>query len=211
MRSSRIDSSSQWVVVYSKVNRLPRLQEWIQYSFWYLLYWTKWASAVAYGWSLWSGAILTDLWCCEGDTHCQMWYSMDITENLKWTLAHWQPISILWYHVAWIITQPNQFQAFGIDIDNLFDSSQELRMDCSEVFYAFDTTDTVVPFKSRRPTDWEIKQLLQIYISGDQWNPTDNGIFPECKTWEQMEMHTIKSLTSGMMKHDMQALRLEQA
>ena len=85
-------------------------------------------------------------------------------------------------------------------------------MDCGEVFVPFDTMGTVIHIKSRAPTDWEIKHLPQIsYTSGDQWSPTDNDIFRECKTQEQMEMCTIKSLTSWMTNHDMRALRLEQA
>ena len=55
-------------------------------------------------------------------------------------------------------------------------------MDCSEVFVPLDTTGTVVHFELRVLMDWEIKHLLWIYISGDQWNPMDNNIFPECKT-----------------------------
>ena len=107
---------------------------------------------------------------------------------------------------------PNQFQAFGIEVnDNPFDSLYELRMDFGEVFVPFNTMGTVVHFKLRAPMDKEIKHLPWISISGDQWNPTDNSIFPEHKTWEQIEIHTIKSLTSGMTKCDVKALRLAQA
>ena len=43
------------------------------------------------------------------------------------------------------LLNPNQFQAFGIDAnDNPFDSLQELRIDCSEVFVPFDTQSFIL-------------------------------------------------------------------
>ena len=75
-----------------------------------------------------------------------------------------------------------------------------LVIDCGKVFIPLITMGTVVYFDSRVPTDWEIKHLPKIYLSGDEWDPTDDGVFLGHKCREHVEMQTIKSLTSGMMK-----------
>ena len=64
-------------------------------------------------------------------------------------------------------------------------------MDCGEVFLSFDTTGTIIHFESQALMDWEIKHLPHIYVLSDQWNPSNDTIFPECKTREQVEMQTI--------------------
>ena len=105
------------------------------------------------------------------------------------------------------LLNPNQFQVHSIEVnDNPFDTTQELGMECDKVFVPFETTGTIVRFELRVLTDWEIKHLLCVYISGDQWNPSNDTIFPECKTQEQAKMWTIWSLTSGMVKQEVWAL-----
>ena len=81
-----------------------------------------------------------------------------------------------------LLLNPNQFRAYSIEVnDNPSDISQELGMDCGEVFLCFDTTGTIVHLESQAPTGWEIKHLPHIYISSDQWTPSDDTMFPECK------------------------------
>ena len=52
----------------------------------------------------------------------------------------------------------------------------------------FDTKGTLVYFELRVPTNWEIKHLRHIYITGDRWNLMSDGVFPAGKSQEQMEM-----------------------
>ena len=75
---------------------------------------------------------------------------------------------------------------------------RELGMDCSDVFIPFETMGTVVHFKMRLLTDWEIKHLPRIYITDDYCDLSDEFIFPGQKSRNEVEMQTIKSLMSGM-------------
>jgi len=109
------------------------------------------------------------------------------------------------------LLNPNQLHAFGIGVNNNpFEKSQDLGMDCGELFIPFDTTGTVVHFELRVPTDWEIKHLPRIYITGNHWDPTDECLFPEQRNCEYAKMQTIKSLTSGMTKQNIMSLKLQQ-
>ena len=61
------------------------------------------------------------------------------------------------------------------------------------------------------PTDWEIKHLLKIYLTNDEWNPLDESVFLMHSTQEQMELHQIQSLTVGMTKAQIMSLQLQQS
>jgi hypothetical protein len=75
---------------------------------------------------------------------------------------------------------------FGINSDN--------------TFIPFDTTGTVMHFELRVPTKWEKTHLPIILITGKQWNPLEETLRPKRQSRESIEMHTIKSLTSGMTR-----------
>jgi len=110
------------------------------------------------------------------------------------------------------LLNPNQLRAFGIGVnDNPFDESQDIGIDCGDEFIPLRTIGTNVYFESRVPTDWEVKHLPRIYITSDHWDPTDDSTFPEQKSREQIEMQTIKSMTSGMSRRNVMSLRMQQA
>ena len=72
----------------------------------------------------------------------------------------------------------NQIHAFGIDIqDNPFDPHQELGMNCDDIFILFSTTWMIVHLETRAPTDWEIKHLPIIFLTGDEWDPSSDDIY----------------------------------
>jgi len=99
------------------------------------------------------------------------------------------------------LLNPNQLRAFGVEVyDNPFDESQDIGMDCRDIFIPLHTIVSNVYFESRVPTDWEVKHLPRIYITSDHWDPTDDCILPECKSRKHVKMHAIKSMTSGMTR-----------
>jgi hypothetical protein len=69
----------------------------------------------------------------------------------------------------------------------------------------------IVHFESRVPTEWEMKHLPMILLTGDQWDPLDESMNPERKSHEYMEMRTIQSLTSGMTRHKIMSLKRNEA
>ena len=110
------------------------------------------------------------------------------------------------------LLNPNQIRAFDVDVnDNPFDATNSIGMDCEDAFALFEMMGTMVYFELRVPTDWEIKHLPQIHITGNTWNPMDDSIFPAGKSWEQAELQTIKSLTSGMTRQQLSTLQVEWA
>jgi hypothetical protein len=94
------------------------------------------------------------------------------------------------------LLNPNQLHTFGVDVnDNPFDLSQNLGIQCDEGFIPCVMRGTIVHFEMHVPTDWELKHLPIILITGDEWDPNDESMYPEQKSCEYQEMQTIQSLT----------------
>ena len=99
------------------------------------------------------------------------------------------------------LLNPNQIRAYNIEVNgNPFNEMDPIGMDCDDIYVPFDAKGTLVYFELRVPMDWEIKHLSHIHITGNRWNPMNDGVFPAGKSQEQMEMQMIKSLTSGMTR-----------
>ncbi len=110
------------------------------------------------------------------------------------------------------LLNPNQIHAFGVDVnDNPFDLKQDLGIQCNEAFIPCDTIRTIVHFESRVPTEWEMKHLPMVLLTGDQWDPSDELMYPEQKSREYMEMRTIQLLTSGMTRRKIMFLKRNEA
>jgi Reverse transcriptase (RNA-dependent DNA polymerase) len=108
------------------------------------------------------------------------------------------------------LINPNQLRAYGHDInDDPFNSTRDFGIDTDNVFIPFDTTGTVVHFESRVPTEWEKTHLPVILLTGEQWNPMEEVLRP-WESRENKEMRTIKSLTSGMTRRQINAARKEE-
>ena len=72
------------------------------------------------------------------------------------------------------LINPNQIHANGIPVyDDPFDHSNAFGVASDTVFIPFDTTGTIVHFKSRVPNDWEAKHLPVILHTGETWNPSE--------------------------------------
>ena len=81
------------------------------------------------------------------------------------------------------LLNPNQIQAFDGDVnDSPFDATNSIGMDCEDAFVPFEMMGMMVYFETRVSTDWEIKHLPLIHITGDMWNLTDDVIFPTGKS-----------------------------
>jgi hypothetical protein len=88
---------------------------------------------------------------------------------------------------------PNQIQAFGIDVnDNPFDTDLELGIQCNEAFIPCDMKGKVIYFESHVPTDWEIRHLPTIFITGNTWNPHEDHIYPSGSSRKSMEMQMVQ-------------------
>jgi hypothetical protein len=99
------------------------------------------------------------------------------------------------------LLNPNQLRAYGLDVnDNPFDTNADFGIISDEVFIPFDTTGTVVHFDSRVPTEWERTHLPIITLTGEEWNPAEEVLRPGRRSREDIEMRTIRSLTSGMTR-----------
>ncbi len=97
----------------------------------------------------------------------------------------------LWFgtHLPNSLHNPNQLHAFGIPVqDNPFNASRELGMHCDDIFIPFGMMGTVVHFESRAPMDWEIKHLPIIFLTDEQWDLSDDNVFPNPKTREGNKM-----------------------
>jgi hypothetical protein len=69
----------------------------------------------------------------------------------------------------------------------------------------------IVHFESRVLTKWEMKHLPMVLLTGDQWDPSDELMYPERKSHEYMEMRTIQSLTSRLTRHKIMSLKRNEA
>jgi hypothetical protein len=66
----------------------------------------------------------------------------------------------------------------------------EVGINSDHAFILFDTTGTVVHFKSRVLMEWEKTHLPVILITGKVWNPTEEVLHLEKRSHENMEMRT---------------------
>jgi hypothetical protein len=80
------------------------------------------------------------------------------------------------------LINPNQIHEYGIPVyDNPFSQSQ-FGIDCND--------DFIVYFESRMPTDWKMRNLPIIMLTGEDWDPVNVG-FGNGRSREQAEMRTI--------------------
>jgi hypothetical protein len=104
------------------------------------------------------------------------------------------------------LTDPNQIREYGIPVyDNPFSQSQ-FGIDCNDDFIPFNTTGRIVYFESCVPTDWEMRNLPIIMLTGEDWDPVNVG-FDNGRSREQAEMRTIQSLEIGVTKWKMAAMK----
>ena len=70
---------------------------------------------------------------------------------------------------------------------------------------------TIVYFESRVPTEWEKTHLPIILLTNEDWNPSQemSGIGDQSREFK--EMRTIQSLTTGLTKRQINAIRQEEA
>ena len=110
---------------------------------------------------------------------------------------------MLWFRnlLSNSLINPNQIRAYGINVyDDPFDSSNAFDVADDATFISFDTMGTIIHFESCMPNEWEMKHLLVILLTGDTWNPSKEIMWHGNQSKEFMEMHTIRSLTSGISK-----------
>lgn len=121
---------------------------------------------------------------------------------------------MLWFgnRLPHSLINPNQLRAYGVDLnDNPYDAVKELGMTCGDnmdTFVPFDNTGTLIHFESRVPTEQEMKHLPVILLTDSEWDPSKNLVG---RYREDMEMRTIRSLTSGVNPRQIMGLRADHA
>ena len=121
---------------------------------------------------------------------------------------------MLWFGTALpnSLINPNQIWAYGLEVnDDPFDSTRKFGIDSDDTFIPFDTTGTIVHFESRVPMEWEKTHLPILLLTGEQWDPTQEILCPGRLSREDIEMRTIRSLTSGLPKCQVMSIRKEQS
>ena len=116
---------------------------------------------------------------------------------------------MLWFgsRLPNLLLNPNQMRAFGLSVcDDPWDEHREFGIDSGvEEFIPFQVDGTNIYFESRAPTDWEIDHLPTIDLTADTWDP-ESDVLKTSATREEVEMRTVKSLTSGIPKWQIAAM-----
>jgi hypothetical protein len=143
-------------------------------------------------------------------TCCTVWMNQD--DSVKYLLVGNQ---MLWFGTQLphsLLINLNWLRAYGIDVnDDPFDSTRDFDIKCEQAFIPFDTTGTIVHFESRTPTEWEKTHLPVILITSNIWSPTEEVLRPEKQSRESIEMRTIRSLTSGITKRQINSTKRDGA
>jgi hypothetical protein len=85
------------------------------------------------------------------------------------------------------LINPNQTCEYGLPVyDDPFSQSQ-FGIDGNETFIPFNTMGTIVYFKARVLTDWEICNLCIIMLTGEEWDLENIGL-GNGQSREQAEM-----------------------
>jgi hypothetical protein len=175
--------------------------------------------------------------CCAGSNWkimettnevCEVTPFLDSYESVKevlvarcctvWTSqANGREYLLVEEQMLWFSTQmnhslinPNQICEYGLPVyDNPFNAAQ-FGIDTDDTFIPFDTTGTIVHFETRTPTDWEERNLPVIILTADQWDPVGVALGPNGRSREQAEMRTIRSLTTGIPKRQLAALKQQE-
>ena len=86
-------------------------------------------------------------------------------------------------------------------------NANEFGIDANEDFIQFDTTGTIVYFDYRVPTDWETTHLPVIILTTDTWDPKTVNLSSGRSSHKEAEMRIVRSLTSGMNRRTISAVR----
>lgn len=108
------------------------------------------------------------------------------------------------------LINPNQIRANYLQVqDNPFNADagiSGITDGGDDVFIPFDAAGTIISFESRVPTQEEMDSLPVIILTADHWDPENITLSKVRSTIEQNVFRTVCSLTSGLMKHDIEAL-----
>ena len=120
---------------------------------------------------------------------------------------------MLWFGTALqnSLIKPNQIRDYGILINDDPFNANELGITAKEIFIPFDTTEKVVHFKSRVPTEWEITHLPVILITADLWDPATVDMSAGKQSREDAEMRMIRPLVSSASKRSISATQRDQS
>jgi hypothetical protein len=96
---------------------------------------------------------------------------------------------MLWFgtQIAHSLINPNQIREYGIPVyDNPY-AKTHFGINANETFIPFNTTGTIVHFETRVSTDWEMRNLPILMLTGEEWDPVNVGLGSR-RSSEQVEM-----------------------
>ena len=120
---------------------------------------------------------------------------------------------MLWFGntLSDLLINPNQLRAYGLLVKDDPFNANEFGIDADEDFTQFDTKGTIVYVNSHVPTDWETTLLPIIILTTDTWDPKTVNLISGRSSHEEAEMRIVRSLTSGMNRCTVSAVRQEQS
>ena len=120
---------------------------------------------------------------------------------------------MLWFRntLADLLTNHNQLRAYGILVKDDSFNANEFGINADEGFIQFDKTGKIIYFHSRVPTYWETTQFPVILLIADTWDPKTVNLRSGCSSSEEAEILIVCSLTSGMNRRTISAVRQEQS
>ena len=118
---------------------------------------------------------------------------------------------MLWFGntLADSLINPNQLREYFLLVKDDPFNTNEFVIDAYEDFIQFDTKGTIVYFNSCIPTDWETTHLPVILLTADTWDPKMVNLSSGRLSQEEAEMRIFRSLTSGMNRRTISAVRQE--
>ena len=118
---------------------------------------------------------------------------------------------MLWFGntLANLLINPNQLRAYGLLVKYDPFNENEFGIDADEDFIQFDTTGTIVYFDSRVTTDWETTHLPVILLTAYTWDPKTVNLSSGHSSHEEAKMRIVRSVTSGMNRRTISAVRQE--
>ena len=116
---------------------------------------------------------------------------------------------MLWFGntLADLLINTNQLREYGLLVKDDPFNANEFGINADEDFIQFGTKGTILYFNSRVPIYWETTHLPVIIIAADTWDPKTVNISSCRSSHEDSEMRIVRSLTSGMNRHTISAVR----
>ena len=118
---------------------------------------------------------------------------------------------MVWKHTSGLANKSQSAKIIWLLVKDDPFNTNEFGIDAYEDFIQFDKMGTILYFNYRIPTDWETTQLSVILITADTWDPKTVNLSSGRLSHKEAKMRIVRSLTSGMNRRTISAVRQEQS